>query len=271
MADDQLLTFVTTCMGRLARAAAGAGPDGRAARSARVSSWTTHVPTGPATGSRPIIRRRVWSACRVRCDSMRPRPVTSAPGRPSHWIGFVDSDVVLEPGFAAAVVPMLASGRVLPRVLGGSGLGRERSFAPGPTSSGSAATTRCTHAGARRTTTSTTPSSSPGSKHENCRRRCCDTSRTATSCGRGFTPAPTSTRPRHQPGLPDRQVGHRPARRELLTLEMRRALYDKVAEVVTAAIQSGQPGDLAVHLPAGIVPGGWSLPRQLTYRLTRDL
>ena len=60
-------------------------------------------------------------------------------------------------------------------------------------------------------------------------------------------------------------------RRELLTIEMRRALYDKIAEVVTAAIQSGQPGDLAVHLPAGIVPGGWSLPRQLTYRLTRDL
>ena len=59
-------------------------------------------------------------------------------------------------------------------------------------------------------------------------------------------------------------------RRELLTLEMRRALYDKVAEVVTASIASGRPGDLTVHLPVGIVPGGWSLSRGMTYRLTRD-
>ena len=51
-------------------------------------------------------------------------------------------------------------------------------------------------------------------------------------------------------------------RRELLTLEMRRALYDKVAEVVTASIPSGRPGDLTVHLPVGIVPGGWSLSRE---------
>ena len=50
--------------------------------------------------------------------------------------------------------------------------------------------------------------------------------------------------------------------RELLTLEMRRALYDKVAEVVTASIRTGRPGDLAVRLPVGIVPGGWSLSRQ---------
>jgi hypothetical protein len=53
-------------------------------------------------------------------------------------------------------------------------------------------------------------------------------------------------------------------RRELLTLDMRRALYDKVAEVVTASIQTGRFGDLAVHIPNGIVPGGWSLSRQLT-------
>jgi hypothetical protein len=61
-----------------------------------------------------------------------------------------------------------------------------------------------------------------------------------------------------------------PFNRELLTLDMRRALYDKVAEIVTASIQTGRPGDLSVHLPHGIVPGGWSLSRQLTYRLTKD-
>ncbi len=51
---------------------------------------------------------------------------------------------------------------------------------------------------------------------------------------------------------------------------MRRALYDKVAEVVTASFASGRSGDLTVHLPVGIVPGGWSLSRGMTYRLTRD-
>ena len=38
---------------------------------------------------------------------------------------------------------------------------------------------------------------------------------------------------------------------------MRRALYEKIAEVVTASIRTGQPGNLAVHLPIGIVPGGF--------------
>ena len=56
-------------------------------------------------------------------------------------------------------------------------------------------------------------------------------------------------------------------RRELPTLEIRRALYDKVAEVVTASVQSGRPGDMTVHLPVGLVPGDWTLSRSLTYRL----
>ena len=51
---------------------------------------------------------------------------------------------------------------------------------------------------------------------------------------------------------------------------MRRALYDSIAEVITASIQTGRTGDLAVHLPHGIVPGGGSPSRQLTYRLTGD-
>ena len=59
-------------------------------------------------------------------------------------------------------------------------------------------------------------------------------------------------------------------RRELLDLDMRRALYDKVSEVVSESIQSGRPGDLTVHLPVGIVPGARSLSRQVTYRLTQD-
>jgi GT2 family glycosyltransferase len=59
-------------------------------------------------------------------------------------------------------------------------------------------------------------------------------------------------------------------RRELLTLEMRRALYDKISEVVTASFATGRPGDLTVHQPVGLVPGGWSLSRSMTYRLAHD-
>ena len=58
--------------------------------------------------------------------------------------------------------------------------------------------------------------------------------------------------------------------RELLPPDFRRAIYDKVAEVVTEAVRTGQTGDLALHLPPGIVPGGRSLSRTLSYRLTRD-
>ncbi len=58
--------------------------------------------------------------------------------------------------------------------------------------------------------------------------------------------------------------------RELPSLDSRRALYNIIAKVVTTSIQEGRTGDLTVNLPFGIVPGGWSLRRQLTYRLTRD-
>jgi hypothetical protein len=59
-------------------------------------------------------------------------------------------------------------------------------------------------------------------------------------------------------------------RRELLPLEMRRALYEKVAKVVMASIETGRPGELAVHFPVGIGPGGWTLPRQRSYQLNKD-
>jgi glycosyltransferase involved in cell wall biosynthesis len=58
--------------------------------------------------------------------------------------------------------------------------------------------------------------------------------------------------------------------RELLDEEMRRALYEKASEVVSESIRSGRPGDLTVRLPNGLVPGGRSLSRQLTYRLSLD-
>jgi GT2 family glycosyltransferase len=89
-------------------------------------------------------------------------------------------------------------------------------------------------------------------------------------------------RTRHYP-VADRVLGHAINRvyrilkwdvarvgRELLNEEMRRALYEKASEVVAESIQTGRPGDLTVRLPVGLVPGGRSLSRQLTYRLTLD-
>ena len=99
--------------------------------------------------------------------------------------------------------------------------------------------------------------------------------------------------PRHMPHgndqrtrfspIPDLELGHAINRvyrilkgeaarlnRTLLSLEMRRALYSKIEETVTASIKAGRPGDLTLQLPAGIVPGGWSLSRQVNYRLTKD-
>ena len=59
-------------------------------------------------------------------------------------------------------------------------------------------------------------------------------------------------------------------RRELLSLDMRRSLYNKIDEVVTASIRTGQPGHLTVQLPDGLVPCDWSLTRQLTFHFTRN-
>jgi glycosyltransferase involved in cell wall biosynthesis len=55
-----------------------------------------------------------------------------------------------------------------------------------------------------------------------------------------------------------------------LVLSMRQQLYRTVTDIVTAAWSEGKPGDLSVRLPFGIVPGGWSLPRSLSYRLVKE-
>ena len=58
--------------------------------------------------------------------------------------------------------------------------------------------------------------------------------------------------------------------RELLDSSSRRALYDKISEVFADSIKTGRPGDWTVSLPIGLVPGGRSLSRQITYRLTKE-
>src|SRR5262249_39124967 len=55
-----------------------------------------------------------------------------------------------------------------------------------------------------------------------------------------------------------------------LLLSMRQQLYRTVSEVVTAAWSDDKPGDLNLRLPFGIIPGGWVLPRSMTYRLEKE-
>jgi glycosyltransferase involved in cell wall biosynthesis len=55
--------------------------------------------------------------------------------------------------------------------------------------------------------------------------------------------------------------------RELVNLETRRALYARISAVIAESLESGRPADLAVTVPPGLVPGGRSLSRRLTYRL----
>jgi GT2 family glycosyltransferase len=186
------------------------------------------------------------------------------------WIGFVDSDVVLDPEFTAVLQPMLAPGGFYrawsdDRGLGGTFVCSRTDF---ERVGGYDEMYRC------------------WGEEDN------DLYDALQFAGLEPRAMPASLirhlahgdaeRTRFYP-VADRLLGHAinrvyrivkwdtaRTRRELLTLEMRRALYDKIAEVVTASIQYGRPGDLAVHLPDGIVPGGWSLARQLTYRLTKD-
>ena len=58
--------------------------------------------------------------------------------------------------------------------------------------------------------------------------------------------------------------------REQPRLELRRALYERVAEKVKAHFETGRASDLGVTLRPGIVPGGCLLSRDLAYRLTRN-
>jgi hypothetical protein len=187
------------------------------------------------------------------------------------WLCFVDSDVLLKPGFAAALLPSLAPGGFYRAFSQDGGLGG--TFAVSRTDfdriGGYDEVYACwgeedndlydalQFAGLE-------PRALPVSLL-------------------AHIPHDDEKRTRHYP-ITEQLLGHAinrvyrilkwdiaRLRRELLPLAMRRGLYDKVAEVVTASIRSGQPGDLAAHLPEGLVPGGWSLARQLTYRLTKSV
>ncbi len=188
----------------------------------------------------------------------------------SNWIGFVDSDVLLDPGFAAAIGPHLKPG----------GYYRARSDDPGL-----GGTFLCTHADFERVGGFDEVYPCWGEEDNDL----FDALAFAGLEQRWFPaslvrhlPHGDDARTRNYP-VADKELGHAINRvyrilkwdvarlaREPLALEMRRALYARAGEAVTASIRSDSPGEIAVHLPVGLVPGGRSLARTLTYRLTRD-
>ncbi len=264
------LCFVTTCMGRLHVLRQTLGPMLEQPGAScvvvdyscpdRAGEWVeTHHPAARVV--------RVPGQTRFNASAARNAGARHADAA---WIGFVDSDVVLDPGFAAAVLPTLAPGGFYRAFSDDRGLG---------------GTFVCLKADFDRLGGYDEIYPCWGEEDNDLY----DALQFAGLETREL-PEPLLShlahgddqRTRFYP-VTDRVLGHAinrvyrivkwdtaRLRRELLTPEMRRDLYDKIAEVVTASIETGRPGDLAVHFPAGIVPGGWSLPRQLSYRLTKD-
>jgi len=264
------LCFVTTCMGRLAALRQTLGPMlDQPGVSCVVVDYSCPDGAGewveanhPATRVVRVPGQTRWNASAARNIGARH---VDAP-----WIGFVDSDVVLDPGFSAALLSALKPGGFYRAWSDDRGLG---------------GTFACARADFERV----------GGYDE--MYRCWgeednDLYDALEFVGVEPRPLPPSLLRHLAHGdlertrfyaVADRLLGHAinrvyrivkwdtaRLRRELLTLDMRRALYDKIAEIVTASIETGQPGDLAVHLPHGIVPGGWSLKRQVSYLLMKD-
>jgi glycosyltransferase involved in cell wall biosynthesis len=180
---------------------------------------------------------------------------------------FVDADVVLDPGFAAAIRPALAPG----------GFYRARSDDPGL-----GGTFVCARADFERVGGYDEVYPCWGEEDNDF----FDALQFVGLEQRSFPaalvrhlPHDDAVRTRFYP-VADKALGHAinrvyrilkwdtaRLRRELLSVEMRRGLYEKVAEVVTASFRSGRPGELTIHLPVGLVPGDWTLSRSLSYRL----
>jgi glycosyltransferase involved in cell wall biosynthesis len=264
------ICFVTTCMGRLAAlrqslAPMLAQPEG----SCVVVDYSCPDKCGDwveaCHPSAQVVR--VPGQCHFNAAAARNAGARLAR---APWLCFVDSDVVLEPGFTSALSPTLAPG------------GFYRAFSP---DGGLGGTLSVARADFERVGGYDEAYPCWGEEDN-------DLYDALQFVGLEPRALPASLlrhiahddadRTRFSP-VGDLQLGHAVnrvyrvvkwdiarLRRELLTVDMRRALYEKVSQVVTAAIRESRPGDLAAHLPEGIVPGGWSLARQLSYRLTRS-
>jgi hypothetical protein len=264
------LCFVTSCMGRLASLRQTLGPMlDQPGSSCLVVDYSCPDGAGDWVAANYPSARVVRAPGQTRWHASAARNIgvrhVDAP-----WICFVDSDVVLEPGFSAALLSTLTPG------------GFYRVWS---TDRGLVGTFACARADFDRVGGYDEVYPCWGEEDN-------DLYDALEFVGVEPRPLPEPL-PRHLPHgndqrtrfspIPDLQLGHAINRmyrivkwntarlnRELLTLDMRRPLYDKIAEIVTASFQTGHPADLTVHLPYGIVPGGWTLSRQLTYHLTKD-
>ena len=186
------------------------------------------------------------------------------------WIAFVDSDVVLDPTFAAVVRGLLAQG----------GFYRCRSDDPGL-----GGTFVCARADFERVGGYDEVYPCWGEEDNDL----FDAFEFAGLERRSY-PADLvrhlahddTARTRYYP-VADKELGHAINRvfrlvkwdiarlnREQPQLDVRRALYETVTEKVKAYFQTGRASDLGVSLRPGIVPGGRLLSRDLVYRLTRE-
>lgn len=263
------LWIVTTCMGRLASLRQTLGPMLAQDELGGVVVVDYSCPEGAgdwASAEHPAARVvRVAGRSRFNLSAAR-NAGARAIGEAAGWIAFVDSDVVLDPAFAATVRPTLAPG----------GFYRARSAEPGL-----GGTFVCARADFERVGGYDETYSCWGEEDNDL----FDAFEFAGLERRGFDGGLArhldhGDEVRTQFYNVERELGHAINRayrilkwdfarvnREPTSAPVRRALYEKIAEVVGEAIRSGRPGELTVRLPDGIVPGGRSLSRSLVYRL----
>lgn len=264
------LTFVTTCMGRLDLLRRTLGrmvgqPGGSCvvvdySCPERSGEWVeAHYPQAKVV--------RVPGQTRFHLAAARNFGAQAAE---TPWLVFVDADVLLDPGFAGALAPCLAPGGYYRAAADDAGLG---------------GTFACARDDFARVGGFDEVYRGWGEEDNDLY----DALAFAGLEARPLPPGRLSHLPHPEEArsanyeITDRALGHAVnrvyrllkwdtarLRREWLTYETRRAIYEKVSEVVTASLGQGRPGDLAVRMPPGIVPGGWSLARTMTYRLSRD-
>jgi glycosyltransferase involved in cell wall biosynthesis len=265
------ITFVTTCMGRLAalRQSLGLMLEQPGTLCVVVDYSCPECAGDWVEANYPLAR-----VVRVRGQSHFNLAAARNAGAllaDTPWICFVDADVVLEPGFASALSEVLSPGGYYRVVSGDGGVG---------------GTFACALADFERVGGYDEVYRGWGEEDNDLY----DAlgfigleQRSLPSALLRHLPHGDELRTRFYP-VADRLLGHSVNRvyrilkwdtarvgRELLALDIRRVLYDKVTEVVTTSSEPGRTGNLTIQLPHGIVPGGWSLTRQLTYRLTRDI
>jgi glycosyltransferase involved in cell wall biosynthesis len=265
------LCIVTTCMGRLAQLRQTLGPMLAQDGGVLVIVVDYSCPDGAGDWvevNHPAARLvRVQGRSRFNASAARNIGARHAD---TDWIAFVDSDVMLDRGFAAELRRLVAPG----------GFYRCRSDDPGL-----GGTYVCARADFERIGGYDEVYPCWGEEDN-------DLFDAFEFVGLARRPYPAelvrhlthddAARTRYYP-VGEKELGHAINRvyrlvkwdiarlnRQQPAIELRRALYETVAEKVKASFETGRANDLGATLQSGIVPGGWSLSRGLVYRLTRS-